>query len=338
MSEYSVTYTLEWLNGNMHRNYPIADSAVPQDVDGQQYLPSSFLTDLQLIVPYVDGIDASKFFISTIQRTGNNYTVTIGYLISDPDDSTIAGFDCAVSAPIPANVIFDSSSPHSFEVAAITSTPSDTDPSYTYGIPSVYEAMKGMRGTIYIGTCSDMAGIGALQFHWANTAIIPTCVYIESANEQLRSIRVIDSYGTDTTFTQDLTLQAGTGIQIEQSDETITFKIDQTYVNQQIAAFLQTTFSQAVMTINGAEPDASGNIQITGLDCTDIRATAHGITINNPCAKPCCDQNGADTADITVALEQLNADKTALNNYYTDLATKVNSMQSRLASLIASRK
>jgi hypothetical protein len=87
-----------------------------------------------------------------------------------------------------------------------------------------------------------------------------------------------------------------------------------------------------------SEPDASGNIQITGLDCTDIRATAHGITINNPCAKPCCDQNGADTADITVALEQLNADKTALNNYYTDLATKVNSMQSRLASLIASRK
>ena len=42
-----------------------------------------------------------------------------------------------------------------------------------------------------------------------------------------------------------------------------------------------------------------------------------------------CDQDGADSEEIIRALTDLTNAKEVLNNYYTDLATKVNSMQDR---------
>ena len=44
MSTYSLSNSLEWLNGNMHRNYPLVDSMVVKSTTGA-YLPSSFLLD-----------------------------------------------------------------------------------------------------------------------------------------------------------------------------------------------------------------------------------------------------------------------------------------------------
>ena len=54
MSDYSLSNSLEWLNSNMHRNYPIVDNTVVEANTPGVYLPSSFLVDLQLIVPYVE--------------------------------------------------------------------------------------------------------------------------------------------------------------------------------------------------------------------------------------------------------------------------------------------
>ena len=338
MNDYSVTWTLEWLNSNMHRNYPLADSAVPRAED-EQYLPSSFLTDLQLVVPYVEGVDPSRFFISSVVRNVDSFQVTIGYMTVDPTvDDTIAGFDCAVSASIPMNMEYTGQLAHGIEVTAITTVPADVSGSYKYGIPSQYAAMRGIRGTLYIGSCRDMQGIGAMQFTWRNTAIIPTCIYVEQPKSELQSIRVVDDYGTDATFAEDLTLRASEGIKLEYDNGVLTCTISDTFIQDKITAFMQEHFGSAVTSINGKFPDAVGNFTITGLDCTQIAQTEHGITISNPCAKPCCDQDGQNTAQILATLEQIDAEKTVLNNYYTDLATKINSMQSRLASLIASRR
>ena len=340
MDDYRATYTLEWLNSNMHRNYPIADSAVPKSLSNQ-YLPSSFITDLQLVVPYVEGIDSSRFFISSIVRNADYFQVTIGYMTVDPTQSdTMAGFDCAVSAPIAIGQEYTGQDTSGIEVAAITTIPEDLSSSYTYGIPNEYAAMRGIRGTIYIGSAKDMAGIGAMQFQWKNTAIIPTCVYVESYVPELQSIRIIDDYGTDATFDEELTIRAANGIKVTVEGSTVHFTVDEAYVQEQINAFMQEHYNTVIKSINGQTAGADGNLQIVGLDCTLISEaeSGHGITISNPCSKPCCDAGNVDSAEIAAALEQLNGDKTTLNNYYTDLATKVNSMQSRLSSLIASRR
>ena len=322
MSDVLLTQSLEWLNGNMHRNYPIVDSAVPMAVSGE-YLPASFLVDLQLIVPFVEGLDASKFYISSIVRQPAALQVTIGYMINT---TTSTGFDCAVSGSIPLKTEFNEiGDPYTVELAAIT-----------HDIPAGYEALRGLRGRLYIGSCADMLSIGELSFVYAASAIVPQCVYIESPTSIVSSVRFLDDYGTDRTFTDDITIRAGEGVAIDITGNTITFKMDSDFVDEQLSLLLAAA-GTPIRTINGIGPDEEGRFTFIGQDCTLLTTQPSGISIANPCAKPCCDAGGTDTAEIQSALEGLEQAKTILNNYYTDLATKVNSMQARLSSLIASR-
>ena len=328
---------LEWINGNMHRNYPIVDGAVPKAVSNE-YLPASFLVDIQLIVPYVAGLDSSKFFVASIVRQPSALQVTIGYMI---DLASGRGFDCAVSGSIPLNTQFaGTSQPYEVELAAITAVnPTSPDSSYTHGIPSGYEALRNIRGRIYIGSCVDMLSIGELSFVYAASALVPQCIFIESPTTAVSSVRFLDGYGTDRTFTDDITIRAGEGVIIDIDGQTVTFRMDPAVVSAAAAEKLAEVAGNAIKTINGQHPDGEGNFTIRGLDCTLLETppNSNSISISNPCAKPCCDSGGTDTAEIQAALEGLEQAKTWLNDYYTDLATKVNTMQARLSSLIASR-
>lgn len=335
MSEVLLTQSLEWINSNMHRNYPIADGVVPQAVSGE-YLPASFLVDLQLIVPYVEGLDASKFFISSIIRQPAAFQLTIGYMI---DTATGTGFDCAVSAPISLNLQFTGSSePYAVQLAGLTSgVAAIPQSSYTAGIPAAYAALRGIRGTAYIASCVDMASIGELSFVYANSRLIPQCVYIESPVSTVSSVRFLDGFGTDATFTDDITIRAEEGVTISITDNTVTFSLDPDYMHSELDRQMADKYGNSIKTLNGMRPDDNGNFQLQGMDCTIVNTEDSGIMISNPCAKPCCDTGNVDSAEIQTALTDLQNAKDVLNNYYMDLATKVNSMQARLSSLIASR-
>lgn len=335
MSDILLTQSLEWINSNMHRNYPIADGVIPQAVSGE-YLPASFLVDLQLIVPYVEGLDASKFFVSSIVRQPSAFQLKIGYMI---DVTTGTGFDCAVSATIPLDLQFaGDSEPYAVQLAGLTSgvapTPSS---SYTNGIPDAYAAMRDLRGTAYIASCVDMTGIGELAFVYANAKLIPQCIYIESPASRVSSIRFIDDYGTDATFTNDIIIRAENGVTVNVSGQTLTFGLDADYMKAELDRQMADKYGNAIKSINELLPDDNGNIQLQGMDCTIVETQQAGISISNPCAKPCCDTGNVDSAEIQTALTDLQNAKEVLNNYYMDLATKVNSMQARLSSLIASR-
>ena len=339
MSDYSLSNSLEWLNSNMHRNYPIVDNTVVEANTPGVYLPSSFLVDLQLIVPYVEGLDASKFFISAVTRNADSFQITMGYLISEVGANVRMGFDCAVSSAIPVDTVF-SGEPYMVRLAAITTDATYTSSTYTYGIPAGYEAMRNIRGAVYIGTCSDMTDVGAMSFIYENAAIMPTCVYIEDPTNTLSSIRIMDSHGTDATLTDDITIILEEGIlaTISSDKDTVTFSLDPAYVTAALNDILEEKVGTAIRTINGQPPDKNGAFWIKGLDCTNVGEVDHGLTISNPCAKPCCDSNGVDSADILKALTDLTSAKEVLNNYYSSMATNVNALQARLSSLIASRR
>ena len=157
MSDYSLSNSLEWLNSNMHRNYPIVDNTVVEANTPGVYLPSSFLVDLQLIVPYVEGLDASKFFISAVTRNADSFQITIGYLISEVGANVRMGFDCAVSSAIPVDTVF-SGEPYMVRLAAITTDATYTSSTYTYGIPAGYEAMRNIRGLAHDGGAAVVLG------------------------------------------------------------------------------------------------------------------------------------------------------------------------------------
>ena len=343
MRELTESSSLEWLNSNMHRNYPIVDNTVPKDITGRYYLPSSLMVDMQLIVPYVSGLEASRFFISSVTLAANSYQIVIGYLTSDPSSEIRSGFDCAIVSGIPADLVFAGDAldaAHTFRISAITTEATYMSSSYTYGIPSEYAALRGLRGSLYIGTCSDLANIGAMSFDFSATQLMPTCVFIEDPETEISSIRFVDDTGTDQTLTNDITIVLGEGIiaEVSQDNTTVTLKLDESYVQTQITSILSDKVGHAVLTINGIGPDDQGNIQIIGRDCTNIVSETNGISISNPCAKPCCDSNGTETADIVKALTDLTSAKGVLNDYYTSLATNVNMLQARLSSLIASRR
>lgn len=342
MSTYSLSNSLEWLNGNMHRNYPLVDSMVVKSTTGA-YLPSSFLIDLQLIVPFVEGIDSARFFISSVVRNASSIQVTIGYMISDPENSNARqGFDCAVSAAIPLNLQYtgaDLDGSHVVKISAITAEVAPVSPSYTYGIPAGYEALRNIRGTLYIGSCADMSNIGAMKFYYENAAIMQTCVYVEDKEAAIQALRLTDTHNTDSVFTNDVTLHLGDGLVADVIDKNnVNITIDPELVISKINEALAGVVGNAIKSINGVKPDALGDFQIVGQDCTLLDKQQSGISISNPCAKPCCDQDGADSEEIIRALTDLTNAKEVLNNYYTDLATKVNSMQARLSALIASRR
>ena len=96
---------LEFLNQNMHRNYPIQDTCVVATADNV-YLPSSFLVDCQIIIPCEtqelrNGIDTSRFFVSAVMHYTNSVQVIISY---QPDGSEITWDDewVKVLSPAPA--------------------------------------------------------------------------------------------------------------------------------------------------------------------------------------------------------------------------------------------
>lgn len=340
MSNYRLQSSLEWLNSNMHRNYPLVDSMVVQSTNNV-YLPSSFLVDMQLVVPYVEGLDPAGFFISSIVKNATSYQVTIGYMTTTDTSRARQGFDCAISAAIPEDLVLSSNyddNDHVIPISAITTAATNTTGSYQYGIPNAYAAMRGMRGLLYIGSCSDMANISAMNFLYEHSAIMQTCVFVESKSESMESLRIVDRYGTDAKFIDDVTLVLNNGIKADINGSVVTLHIDPEYMIGQINTMLGAAIGNAIKTINGIGPDSLGDFRVDGLDCTQVDSSDSGITISNPCAQPCCDQGGADTAEISTALADLTAAKDVLNNYYSDLATKVNLLQARLSSLIASRK
>jgi len=338
-NDYQQINSLEWLNENLSRNYPIVGTA-------ESSLPTSFLVDIQLVIPYTENVDTSKFFISRVSRTGDSLQVTIGYLVSEPGD-VMTWFDCATSTGIPINATWPflnqaGTDYQAIDIVPITVQNTWQTGSYAYGIPDNYAAMRNMHGSLYIGTCVDMQEVSNQAFNYNQTAIIPMRVYMETKSGELRKVTVIDSEDQASTFTQDLTLILGTGLVATSNtaNNTVTIEVDEEWLDEKMQTKVDELEDYALKTINGIKP-VDGNIQIIGLDCTEIASpgdTSATITISNPCAKPCCDQNGTDSLSISNAMTELIAAKDTLNNYYTELATKVNSIQSRLASLIASRR
>lgn len=336
-NDYEQFNSLEWLNENLSRNYPIVGTAASS-------LPTSFLADIQLVIPYMENVDTSKFFVSRVSRTGDSLQVTIGYLISEPG-AIVTGFDCAVSTAIPISARWPFLNPQGTEYMAIDLLPITVQnnmgsSSYGYGIPDSFSAMRNMHGALYIGTCVDMQEVSNTAYTYEQTAIIPIRVYKETKPTELRKVTVIDENGQANTFTQELILKLDEGLTAttDLDNNIVTIGIDEEWVEERMDAKVQELEGYAIKTINGVKPDR-GNIQIIGLDCTQIDKVSNGvITISNPCSKPCCDQNGTDSISISNAMTELVSAKDTLNNYYTELATKVNSIQSRLASLIASRR
>lgn len=334
----SLIDALEWCDRNMHSNYPLLDSATGISESGV-HLPSSFLVDAQIVVPGLVGISSpeSRFFVSSIDRIGNSFVVTLSFYVGGELESV----ECATTGAISADI----NNTSDIDSRVIPLVPASN-------IPSQYAALQSLSGHLIIGSCIDMSDIGALTFSYAATKIIGLRVHVFS--QGLQSVSVIDSEDTQYTFRDDFILRAGDGIELEVGEEyddelgvnvsVVTVKRTATaaelaskYQNvDDIVADVYEKLGNPIRRINGIVPDSYGNFVIDGEDCVDVVGSVSGIIINNPCSRPCCGEG--TTADVQLSLDMLEQIQVRLTKYYESMANNVNAIQSRLSSLIASRK
>lgn len=320
---------LEFLTQNMHRNYPIQDTCIVESDDGT-YLPSSFLVDLRLNIPSEDtvNIDTSRFFISAV----NHYTSSVQVVISY-QPAVGNAFECACSSAI--------------VTTGGGAYPEEVPVTPAAGIPegATYEPFRNMTGTLYIGTTADMVNLPSLKFSYENAAINPTCVvrtiFVQGFTT---SITLLDEDGElVATLGGDAKIQAGPGILFSLATGTATptvlVSVDMDWLASQVQEAVEDA-GTPIKQINNVLPDSEGNIIIRGLDCTsvDTIGNANSITISNTCSKPCCGEDSADLVDIKNSQQTLSTQVDRLTQSINSFIISLNNVETRLPSLVASRK
>lgn len=327
---------LEWLNENMHRNYPIVDDAVVNGVTGES-LPTSLIVDFSLMLPPLNDTDAAnRFYVSEVNQTGGFVQIAISYCMPSGGVFVVARTQ---------NISIDVQSGDPVESRTFELMAANT-------IPDSYSQMRDLTGRLIIGTCQDIIGKGSFTFNYENSTLLSTLITQSIAG--IQHITVIDKDDNSTLLAGDFVIRAGDGINFAVSQEynseageymdvlTISRVPTEAETSAEfksvddILRALAEEFGNPIKSINGATPDASGAIVIQGGDCTSITTTENGISISNPCSKPCCSE--ASTSDAQMALQLLEEARTRLTGYFESVSTNINAIQSRLASLIASRR
>lgn len=332
---------LEWCDANMHNKYPIADDATTLSVTGI-YLPSSFLVDMQIILPGMDNEDAAdRLFISAIEKHGDLLDVFLSYHTGTSEGDIL----CAAIDNIPLSLRNTSNlADRTFSIRPVAMSSSK---------------LSMLSGRAIIGSCIDMGWVGRLEFSYEATKLLSLRVYV--VNTSFQHITVCDSLGVRHTISDNFILEAGDGIDInveygtldgdDSSAQVPVITISKSGVQREVSVdgTDQTTLGSVddvvntilqklgnpVRYINSIPANDDGEITIQGDDCTQIAgSSAHVLTISNPCAKPCC--TDASVADVRASLDMMNEAQTRLLSYYFALSDNINSMQARLASLILS--
>ena len=292
----------EFLDANLHRVYPLEDSASGIDVTNTFVLPSNFITNLFLCVPDEVGITVDNFYVQRIVARTSFIDVYIGY--NDVEVTAPLGVfkDIATDAPIHSTYIF-------------TPAQLQTNDQFT--------PLFHMSGQITIGTTESMVELlGSWEFDYVEGRIIAanvsrgllnvqyisidgrlftgTVKFIEGANLVIDINQQIIAGDTVTFLTFNATLSADSTLQIVNDED-------------MLAAFNTTYGGLPINTINGLLPDVDRNFTLTAADCTTITTTGNGLTFENPCARPCCDED--------VQIQAILSDMANLNERYANLFT-----------------
>lgn len=333
----------EWLDGNMHRNYPIADSCTCEASSGV-VLPSSFLVDMDINVPLTSDSTANeRFFVSAILRHGAYVTVEISF-------HTGAGTDVVCARSDPISLTIRNTNP-------ITGDSGNNIPSRTITLAPVavadtdYKWLESLTGSLVVGTCVDMQDIGNLTFPYQrNSQEVSTIlsVRVHLVDAGITSITAIGTDGTESVIRNNMKIQAGEGVDFEVGTDSNgtpvllvkriadTYEVSSGYTSvEQVIDAVFTQIGQPITTINGLPPTEDGNFEISGDDCTTVTESGeHSLFIQNPCAKPCCTDDTPE--DVEAAIATLTEGEARLQEYYQSISTLVNSLQAKLASLIVS--
>lgn len=319
---------LQWISKHAAQSYPLADASTGMSQQNSQ-LPMSFLLDIKIDLPPTAVSQlATKFYIAQITDNIQGYTLTLGCVIGNTSFPCLSAYGIAKDISMGTELI---------QRRYILIPKLQV-------IPQTYRTLfSKITGYVYMGVTSDYRQ-GTLTFKPEQSYINPICIV---SNLGVQSIKVGSQY-----IFGNVQFVAGPGIKIQttksetdQNTSIITISVDKTTayqgfmtVQQAVQAITQ-QLGYPIRTINGVTPDATGNIQINGVDCVRFQipqGTINTIAVSNNCAKPCCQiSQYASTIENQIALIKQEHD--ILRDYFVQQANNINYMQSNLSQIIGSR-
>jgi hypothetical protein len=306
----------EFADQNLHRAYPLVDSADGMDLGNSFELPTELISDIYLCAPNLSIVDCSKFYIDYIIARRAFIEISIGY---EGLSESLGVFRNISTGGVPLHSVYQF-------IPSEIQTNDD------------FAALYIMTGQITIGKPEVLLPhLGQWVFSPDATRITPTRI-----SKGLRNVQYISV--NNRIFSGNVQLREGSNLTMDVTEvgdlTIITFNANlledignvQLNSDADVLSALTNLYGVPVLTINGLFPDAARNFEVAGADCTLVDAVDAGIVITNPCADPCCDGDSE--------LDALNQSIANLNQRYAQLkantdaiASDVNVLQGRVQGL-----
>lgn len=315
----------EFMDANQHRMHPLTDESGGIDTTDTFTLPSSLIVDIYLCAPNVPGVDRALFYIDNVLIRRQFIDISIGY--DDP----------AVNNPIG---VFRNISTSALENSTYDFIPSERQTADDF-VPLYH-----MSGQIVIGsTDKAVALLGSWSFDQADNA---HSTYIAATRVAKGILNVQYISVNEKLFTGVVKLREGSNINMDvqteevagQTETTITFSASlnagsplQLSSDADVLDALLEDFGIPIRSINGLRPDVDRNFQLLGQDCTDVSASgAHGLTVSNPCATPCCEED-ANIANLELSIANMDQRYARIAGFIQAAEQALNSLQNRMLAL-----
>ena len=290
------TWSLEFLNHNSQRAYPIAEHATARDVTDSIKIPQDLIVELYL--PIAAALDTlpDKFFIRTLTVVGGGLTLEIGY-----DDGT-------EDPPLAASTTISTASFRENSRFALV------------GVNDFDDTV----GTVVIGRLEGVLALpaGAYTFEPEATVLDPDA--IRPMIRGVSSLSIEQGGQRGPLLRDNIVLEAGANIRLS------TALIPGEWPRIRIDAIPDATLTECecaeqrppcIRTINDIPPDTRRNFTILGDRCITITPIANGLALKDVCCQPCC---GAEELDEVFRLIR------GLESSAQTVATQTNTLTNRI--------
>lgn len=291
-------WSLEWLNHNSQRAYPITQSSSRTDVTSSFTIPNDFLVNLDLPVRYGLDITTDRFFIKHIGAYGNGYLITVGY------------------QPTVGNAV---------DVATAIINKANHTVNTPYALGGVGDFADSV-GKLVIGNLDDIdqQPAGFYTFALATANLEVDC--IRPMIRGVTSITLINGAAQSDPLYGDIELEAGRDIQlvpITSLGDNPKIRINVVSgagVDESCVCDETDVVAEPITKINGVAPAPNGNFTLVAGDCLAFEAIDNGLRVTNTCSKPCC--GCAELERITQDLQRVQQEAATIRDFATRLATQ----------------
>lgn len=283
-------WNVNWLNANAQRNYPLHDASSGWDTSGSFRLPTDFLVDLNFPAHMLTTgdvlLDLNNFCVRNVTVFAEGASITLAYYDATSDQYT----DIA-------------------ERTVLASAHTVNKSYYLEGLDAAGAPFFDSIGKITIGIFDTiLQSGGSFTFDLAGGCLLPTV--IRPALQTLRGIQFSNADGDVSDLLQgDVILEAGMNVQFDINGNIVT--IHSTPDSDFVEPCACDTAPQGppIRTINGIQPDETGNFQLEAVDCIRITPISNGLRLDDTCAQPCC-----GCSELEAIQTQVETLATQLNN------------------------